>query len=248
MLVHPEHALSASGRPSVREREILVFESLGACNPALLQNLAQAGFSVEVASDFGAVFLQLSARQVDLVILDLPRDVSAGFTLCRRFARIGQPVMLLFEVADETDRIIGLELGADDCVSKDLSVREILAHVRAVVRSRAARRPDAVSPRRHWFGGFCYDPSIRVLRSPSGETARLSPAECAVLGVMLAEPSQIFSREQLRQACRLACVSPRAVDVRMSRLRKRLEYVGFDFIRTVRRQGYKLAPPAASYS
>jgi two-component system OmpR family response regulator len=210
--------------------------------------LRRNGFRATVVPDGRAMWQALDSAQVDLVILDvmLPRD--DGFALCRQLAvRKGVPVIMLTAKGDDTDRIVGLELGADDYVPKPFNPRELLARVKSVLR-RSRAVPAALAPedaRSLVFAGWTLDLEARHLVSPAQVVVALSGAEYRLLRVFLAYPNRVLSREQLMDLTvgREADPLDRSIDVQVSRLRQRLGDDGRDpeIIRTVRGEGYVLA-------
>ncbi len=210
--------------------------------------LRRNGFRATVVPDGRAMWQALDSAQVDLVILDVMLPGDDGFTLCRQLAvRKGVPVIMLTAKGDDTDRIVGLELGADDYVPKPFNPRELLARVKSVLR-RSRAVPAALVPedaRALAFAGWTLDLEARHLVSPTQVVVALSGAEYRLLRVFLAYPNRVLSREQLMDLTvgREADPLDRSIDVQVSRLRQRLGDDGRDpeIIRTVRGEGYVLA-------
>jgi two-component system OmpR family response regulator len=192
----------------------------------------------------------LSRRQVDLVVLDVMMPGDDGLSVCRRLS--GQPngpaVIILSAMGEDTDRIVGLELGADDYLPKPCNPRELLARVRAVLRRRReSGTADGPTPSTicH-FAGWRLDMVRRELRSPLGVMINLSSGEFSLLKVFVERPQRILTRDQLLDLARGRDneAYDRAIDVQISRLRKKLEDSAgqAELIRTLRNEGYMFAP------
>jgi two-component system OmpR family response regulator len=213
--------------------------------------LARHGYEVELASDSTAMDDILAQRKVDLVVLDLMMPGEDGLSVCRRLASSGKtPIVMLSAAGEETDRIVGLEVGADDYIAKPCSPRELLARIRAVLRRAADRDDPAASGDRgerelYEFAGWRLDMLRRELRSPDGVLVNLSSGEFALLRAFLEHPQRVLTRDQLLDYARGrdAFAYDRAVDVQVSRLRRKLEAAtgGGDLIKTVRNEGYVFA-------
>ena len=192
-----------------------------------------------------------AAGEPDLVVLDLRLDQEDGLDLLREIrTRSDVPVIITTgDRRDEIDRVVGLELGADDYVTKPFSLRELLARIRAVLRRQEAGR--AVSPRdaergRYGFGGWQLDPRNRRLTDPSGTEVPLTKGEYALLTAFLDAPQRPLSREQLLQATRVhEDIFDRSIDVQILRLRRKLEADSSvpQIIRTERGVGYVFTLP-----
>jgi DNA-binding response OmpR family regulator len=184
----------------------------------------------------------LAVREPDLIILDLHLGDDDGLDLLREIrARSIVPVILITGHGhEEVDRVVGLELGADDYVTKPFSLRELLARARALLRRRSM---DSLSPakreeRRYVFQGWLFDQRQRQLVSPKGESVRLTKSEFALLSAFVAAPRRPLSREHLLQATRVhEDVFDRSIDVQILRLRRKLAE-NANFIRTERGVGY----------
>jgi len=192
-----------------------------------------------------------AAGEPDLVVLDLRLDQEDGLDLLREIrTRSDIPVIITTgDRRDEIDRVVGLELGADDYVTKPFSLRELLARIRAVLRRQEAGR--AASPRdvergRYSFGGWQLDPRNRRLTDPSGIEVPLTKGEYALLTAFLDAPRHPLSREQLLQATRVhEDIFDRSIDVQILRLRRKLEADASapQIIRTERGVGYVFTLP-----
>jgi two-component system OmpR family response regulator len=181
------------------------------------------------------------------VILDVMMPGEDGLSAARRLVTEGgPPVIMLSALGSDTDRIIGLEVGADDYLPKPCNPRELLARVRAVLRRRIPLPADA-DPQstitRFEFGGWRLDAMRRELRDPSGTFINLSDGEFALLRTFVEHPQRVLSRDQLLEITRGRNVEvyDRAIDSQISRLRRKLnERADSEMIRTVRNEGYML--------
>jgi two-component system, OmpR family, response regulator len=208
--------------------------------------LAREGFAVEVA-DTAVAFDQIIARKrPDLVILDLMLPGEDGLSICRRLrGRGGVPILMLTAKSDPVDRVVGLEMGADDYVTKPFDPRELLARVRALLRR--ARAHDGPEPsRRYAFEGLVMDLDARRLTTEAGKVVALTSAEFDLLACFVVRPRRVLSRDQLLDWTRGRDADPfdRTIDMTISRLRKKVEAAapGLDLITTVRNNGYLFVP------
>ncbi|HEX8444573.1 MAG TPA: response regulator [Allosphingosinicella sp.] len=204
--------------------------------------LAQHGFRIAAAGNGAEMDRLIAAERPALVVLDLMLPGENGLAICRRLSAVRIPVIMLSALGEETDRVVGLELGADDYLPKPCSPRELLARVRAVLRRHEGVEPskDAV----YRFAGWSFDARRRELSSPGGVVVALSSGEFRLLSAFLERPLRVLSRDQLLDFARgsSAEVFDRAIDVQVSRLRKKLaDQGGADLIVTVRTEGYMLA-------
>ena len=205
--------------------------------------LAQHGFKVEVARDAEEMERRIALAPPDLIVLDLMLPGEDGLAICRRLAAAGgPPVIMLSALGEETDRIVGLEVGADDYLPKPCSPRELLARIRAVLRRR--RELPATAPaagKIYRFGDWSFDLIRRELRSKEGVAVPLSAGEFQLLRVFVERPLRVLTRDQLLELARGidSDVYDRAIDVQVSRLRKKLSSgPDGDFIQTIRNEGY----------
>ena len=203
--------------------------------------LAQHGFRIAEAGDGVAMDRALAAERPALVVLDLMLPGEDGLALCRRLAAARVPVIMLSALGEDTDRSVGLELGADDYLPKPCNPRELLARVRAVLRRRGGHAPEPAGGE-HWtFAGWSFDVRGRELRSPSGVATALSAGEFRLLSAFVERPQRVLTRDQLLDAARGPGteVFDRAIDVQVSRLRRKLTGGdGGELIVTVRSEGY----------
>ena len=205
--------------------------------------LVQHGFRVAGAANGAEMDREIAAERPALIVLDLMLPGEDGLTICRRLSAAGRiPVIMLSALGEETDRIVGLEIGADDYLAKPCSPRELLARVRAVLRRGEGADPGGAPAYR--FAGWQLDPARRELRSPAGVVVSLSSGEFGLLNAFLKSPSRVLSRDQLLDHARGpdADSYDRAIDVQVSRLRRKLaDHGGADLIVTVRNEGYMFA-------
>jgi two-component system OmpR family response regulator len=206
--------------------------------------LTRHGFVVETAGDANEMEQILSKGPVDLVVLDIMLPGEDGLAICRRIAGPDGPaIIMLSAMGEETDRIVGLELGADDYLPKPCSPRELLARIRAVLRRRQEPR-SAEGPLGAGcaFAGWRLDLVRRELRSPQGVVVNLSSGEFSLLRAFVERPQRVLTRDRLLDLARGPDTEAydRAIDVQISRLRKKLDdgSGGQELIRTIRNEGY----------
>jgi len=200
------------------------------------------GFEVELAGDGREMDTVLERLRPDVVVLDLMLPGEDGLSICRRL-RSDQnvPIVLLSAKGDETDRVVGLEIGADDYVVKPFSPRELLARVRALLRRTGPQQQQQLS-RRFSFEGFVADLDARQLQTDLGEPVPLTSAEFELLSCFVLRPRRVLSRDQILDWTHRRMADPldRTVDILVSRLRKKLESLkpGCNLISTIRNGGY----------
>ncbi|MER8548190.1 winged helix-turn-helix domain-containing protein [Mesorhizobium sp. M1169] len=195
----------------------------------LTNYLESQNFRVSAVADSRAMSRVLNEKPVDLMILDMRLADEDGFDIMRQ---LGSPpeapiIIITGHRCDEVDRVVGLELGADDYITKPFGLRELLARIRAVLRrSRSTQpHPRGKKPIRYRFAGWELDMRMRRLRSAAGEATPLTAGEFNLLTAFLKSPQQILSREQLLAASRVHDeeVFDRSIDVQILRLRRKLE-------------------------
>jgi two-component system OmpR family response regulator len=223
---------------------ILVVDDDPGIRDLLGEFLVRHGYAVESAADGREMEARLAGFDPDLVVLDLMLPGEDGLSICRRLAAgAGPAVIMLSAMGEDTDRIVGLELGADDYLSKPCNPRELLARVKAVLRRR--REPgggEAGSSIQ--FASWRLDLVRRELTSPEGVVVNLSTGEFNLLRAFVEHANRILTRDQLLELARgpNSDAFDRAVDVQISRLRRKLDDgTGREFIRTVRSEGYMFA-------
>lgn len=210
--------------------------------------LSRHGYRVSVAHNGGEMASTLEASRVNLVILDLMLPGEDGLVLCRRLrATSTLPIIMLTAISDETDRIIGLEMGADDYLAKVPNPRELLARVRAVLRRAGPpeARASVDQKRILEFAGWRLDVTHRQLFSAKNALVPLRAGEFDLLLALAERPQRVLSRDQLLDLSRgrTANVFDRSIDVQISRLRRKIEPDPKEptLIKTVRSGGYILA-------
>ncbi len=231
-----------------KQDHILVVDDDAEIRGLLREYLEKQGYRVTAVADGKGLWTATDAARPDLVILDLMLPGEDGLALCRDLrARSNLPVIMLTARGEETDRIVGLELGADDYVSKPFNPRELLARIKSVLRRTRSLpenlQPEAMSSFR--FAGWTLDTLSRNLTSPDGVVVPLSGTEFRLLRIFLDHPNRVLTRDQLidLMLSRDAAPFDRAIDVQVSRLRRRLGEDAKEpaIIKTVRGGGYVFA-------
>ena len=228
---------------------ILVVDDDAGLRDDIAAYLADNGFEVHTARNAATMDRALVGETFDLIILDVMMPGEGGLSICRRLAeRDSPPIIILSAMGDEVDRIVGLELGADDYLTKPSSPRELLARVRAVLRRRArADGPRRTDPTRYEFAGYVLETQRRRLTPPDGPAVLLTRGETLLLTALIDARGGPLERDQLLENLRPDSDSfDRSIDVQISRLRRKLGDDGGDIIRTVRGVGYRLAAPPRS--
>ncbi len=221
----------------------------------LADYLEKQGLRCTTAADGREMKAALGNHRVDLIVLDLMMPGEDGLTLCRNLRAAGgpqanTPILMLTARGEDMDRILGLEMGADDYLAKPFVPRELYARIRAILRRARALPPnlDSAPPanaRELRFAHWRLDTVNRHLIDAAGTVVALSGAEYRMLGVFLAHPQRVLSRDQLMELTqgREADVFDRSIDLLVSRLRQRLGDNAREpsIIKTVRNEGYVLA-------
>lgn len=225
---------------------ILVVDDDQQIRKLLGRYLAEQSFRVSLAADGREADKRLAEGRIDLVVLDLMLPDVSGLDLCRAIrTRSNVPIIVLTALKEDVDRIIGLEIGADDYLGKPFNPRELVARIRAVLRRLSPRDTTAPAPAsRVRFAGFLADPASRQLWDRSGAEIILTGAEFDLLLALLERPGRMLSREQLLDIThgRATAGFDRSIDVLISRLRRKLGDAGnFQIIKTLRNGGYQLA-------
>jgi phosphate regulon transcriptional regulator PhoB len=226
-------------------KRILVIEDDPDIVELLRYNLEKEDYQVSAATDGKAGLEMVRRGSVDLLILDLMLPQLSGIEVCKEIRRNAEleslPIIMLTARGEETDRVLGLELGADDYVTKPFSVREMTARVKALLR-RSERDKEPAEPEETLvIGPLTIDPSsYRVQRN--GEAVQLTALEFRLLYFLASRPNRIFTRDQLLDAVwgTERFVTPRSVDVYIRRLREKIELdpVHPRFLKTMRGAGY----------
>lgn len=217
---------------------------------ALLKKFfVQHGYSVEVATDGTSLWSAMERQAPDLIILDLMLPGENGLTLCQRLRQqYTTPVIMLTAMSELSDRVVGLEMGADDYLGKPFDARELLARVRAVLRRAGESRPLTGQMPRPLikFADWQLDLTRRELRSPDQVMIPLSAGEFDLLLVFVEHSQRILTRERLLDLARGRSheAFDRSIDVQVSRLRRKLAFDSkrVEMIRTVRNVGYLFTP------
>jgi len=222
-------AVRQDGGPAVR---ILMVDDDPGIRDVVSEFLGRHGYTVETAGDASEMEAVLARGPVDLVVLDIMLPGEDGLAICRRLAGPeGPAIIMLSAMGEETDRIVGLELGADDYLPKPCNPRELLARVRAVLRRRQEPRPsEGELGAGCEFAGWRLDLVRRELRSPQGVIVNLSSGEFTLLRAFVLDLARGPDSDAY----------DRAIDVQISRLRKKLDdgSSGVELIRTIRNEGY----------
>ena len=229
-------------------KKILIVEDDSDLVKLLKYNLEKEGFRVNYATDGSVALAEARRDPPDVVILDLMLPGLDGLEVCRqlrrndRFART--PVLMLSARSEEADRVVGLELGADDYVTKPFSTREIIARIRALLR----RNEPVAAPRsKLQRGGITIDPAAHSI-SVDGRSVELSALEFRLLYYLASHPGMVFSRDQLLDNVwgNERTVTPRSVDVYVRRIREKVELEPQEpvYIQTIHGVGYRFATSA----
>lgn len=208
--------------------------------------LKKNGYRVSLAADGRQMREVLAGHGIDLIVLDLMLPGEDGLSLCRDLrARSDLPVLMLTARGEPIDRVLGLEMGADDYLAKPFEPRELLARIRNILR-RVRALPGGGGRSEGWrFAGWRLDARTRQLLSPQGVVVALSGAEYRLLEVFLTHPNRVLTRDQLMDLVRGRDADPfdRSIDLRVSRLRQKLgdNARAPELIKTLRNEGYVLA-------
>ncbi len=232
--------------PDVNDRSaprahILIVDDDAGIRESISEYLVPNGYDVVGVADGVALNHHLAHHTVDLVILDVMLRGEDGLQICRRLTAERQvAVIMLSALGEETDRIVGLELGADDYLAKPCNPRELLARIRAVLRQQKSDHAAFQSAVVYQFLGWRMDPLRRELRSPEGRLVHLSMGEFLLLNILVEHAEQILNREALLALARPKewHANDRAIDVQISRLRRKLGDDAEMMLRTIRNEGY----------
>lgn len=227
---------------------VLVVDDDSDIRDLLAEYLGQNGVKVSVARDAREMRSVLDSTTPDIIVLDVMMPGEDGLTVCRELrTRSTIPVIMLTARADEVDRIVGIEMGADDYLGKPFSPRELLARIKGVLRRSRSMPQTLGGARKVRFAGWTLDFGARHLTGPDGVIISLSGSEFRLLSVFIEHPNRVLDRNQLMDLTlgREATPFDRSIDVQISRLRGRL---GDDareprIIKTMRNEGYLFATP-----
>jgi two-component system, OmpR family, response regulator len=244
-LTNPPHSAPLTGLPHV-----LVVDDDPAIRELIIDYLTGHEMRVSAVADGKAMQSVLAEQVVDLVVLDLRLRGEDGMALARKLRDDSEiPIMMLTGRSEEADRVMGLELGADDYLTKPFSPRELLARIRTILRRRKSEirqgRPEGV--RAYRFDGWELNLNTRRLTGRDGKSVTLSNGEFSLLVVLLGAPNRILSRDQILDLSRLHNdeVYNRSIDVQIMRLRRKIEPDATKprYIRTERGAGYQFGVP-----
>ena len=212
--------------------------------------LDKHGFRTDTAGDPVEMRRMLEQNRYDVIVLDVMMPREDGLSALRRLQKDdGPPVIMLSAVGSDVDRIVGLEMGAEDYLSKPCNPRELLARIRTVLRrnAKASGEPaEAPVPGIMRFAGWLFDVPARTLHDPTGKLITLSDGEFRLLRAFVEHPRRVLTRDQLLDFARGQDTEfyDRAIDVQISRLRRKLgdSADGAELIRTIRSEGYMFVP------
>lgn len=228
--------------------QILLVDDDREIRQLLAEYLDANGFRTLTAIDGASMRKVLASARVDLVVLDLTLPGEDGLTICRDLrAHSKLPVIMLTARGAPLDRILGLEMGADDYLPKPFEPRELIARMRSVLRRTQALPPNLEPPdaKALQFAGWTLDLFARHLINPDGVVVALSGAEFRLLKVLLEHPNRILTRDQLLNLTQGRDAEPfdRSIDLQISRLRQKLneDAKAPQLIKTIRNEGYSLA-------
>ena len=236
----------------LEDTRILVVDDDKEICELLDEYLSKSGFNVAAVGDGVELQAYLDDKGYpDLILLDVMLPGDDGFDICQHIRRDSNvPIIMLTAVSDETDQIIGLEIGADDYIAKPFSPRQLVARIKAVLRRFNANeeKGEEVLPKRIEFGDWRLDTtSHRIVHAHTSEEHDLSGSDFALLMLFLTNPQEVIDRDTISMATRGREALPyeRGIDVQLSRLRQRLgSSEQFpNYIKTMRGNGYKLAIP-----
>ena len=237
-----------------RPDRVIVVDDDARIRDLLRRYLTQEGFEVVLAEDGKTLTRLLTRENIDLIVLDLMLPGEDGLSICRRLraAKDMTPIIMLTAKVEDVDRIVGLEVGADDYLSKPFNPRELLARIHAVLRRRPTlEAPGAPSQSTQTvsFGPFEFDLSLRRL-TKAGEALAMTTGEFSMLKALVRHPRQPLSRDKLAHLARGREFEPfdRSLDVQVSRLRKLIEPDATQprYIQTVWGVGYVFVPDGAA--
>jgi len=224
---------------------VLVVDDDQEIRKLLARYLVAQGFRTTVAASGREMEERLAVNRFDLVVLDLMLPDASGLDLCRSLrGRSRVPIILLTALKEDVDRIIGLEIGADDYLGKPFNPRELVARIRAVLRRSSEREEPVVPGAAFRFAGFTADHGTRRVTMADGEEVPFTSAEFDLLMAFLERPGRILSRDQLLDITQGREAGPfdRSIDVLVSRVRRKLGDAGsFQILKTQRNGGYQLS-------
>jgi two-component system OmpR family response regulator len=223
----------------MNHEQIIVVDDDRSVRQAIAAYLEEHGYSVRTAADGSELDKALAKQKPDLVILDLMMPGENGLSICQRLKPSGIAILMLSALGASTERIVGLEMGADDYLPKPFDPRELLARVRAVLRRNLVAASGGEPS--YLFEGWRYDTAEPSLIDPSGRSIALTQREHRLLRALLERPRRLLTRAQLLDLTRTNEDEPfdRAIDLAISRLRRKLQPSGAELIETVHGGGYR---------
>ena len=241
-----------SSETEVQDKVLVVDDDAG-IRDVIADFLTRHDYIVETAGDARAMDAAMVRSQPDVIVLDVMMPGEDGLSICRRLARPDGPaIIMLSAMGEETDRIVGLELGADDYLPKPCNPRELLARIKAVLRRRSESQKSSEDLSAGCqFAGWRLNLVRHELRSPGGVMVNLTTGEFSLLRAFAEHPQRILTRDQLLEFARgrESEAFDRAIDVQISRLRRKMEDTQSglpgatpELIRTVRNEGYIFTP------
>lgn len=229
----------------INQKRILVVDDDLEIRELLQEYLSKAGYNVTTAQNGQEMKAKLAVQYPDLILLDIMLPGDDGFTLCKYVRQDSSvPIIMLTAVSDETDQIIGLELGADDYIAKPFSPRQLVARIRALLRRTQQLQETTLSkPKAIRFAQWRLDPvAQRLNHLVTGQEVEMTSADFALLMLFIESPNTLLDRNAISNATRGRDAQPqeRGIDVQVSRLRQRLKDNGRQstIIKTVRGNGY----------
>lgn len=228
--------------PTASAPHILIVEDDAEISALTARYLNTHDMRTSIAADGQQMDIRLGREPVDLIALDLNLPREDGLSICLRLRKTSSiPIIMLTARSEEVDRIIGLEMGADDYLPKPFNPRELLARIRAVLRRRTSG-PDVRPKQLFRFKGWQLNRGLREILNPQGAKVTLTGAEFDLLAAFCEYPGRVLSREQLREITqgRPSASCERSIDILVSRLRQKIEADPHDpeLIKTVRSSGY----------
>ncbi|MBB71181.1 MAG: DNA-binding response regulator [Legionellales bacterium] len=229
---------------------ILIVDDDKDINELLADLYGKYGYNVLCAGDGKAMFAILAENTVDLIVLDVMLPGDDGFALCRQLrSESNVPIIMLTAIGEDTDRIVGLEVGADDYIPKPFNPRELVARTKALLRRTQILNTPIMQDDDSdtlYFSGWCLDQATRRLVSPDEVEITLSAGEYNLLIAFIEHPRRVLSRDQLLEYTRNRSAGPfdRSIDIQVSRLRQKIEEDPKNpvIIKTVRGGGYMFTP------
>lgn len=231
--------------------QILIADDDPEIRKLLARYIEGQSFRVLLASSCGELRERIASHKIDLVVLDVMLPDGSGLDTCRdlRSEKNTIPIILLTALKEDVDRIIGLEMGADDYLGKPFNPRELVARIRAVLRRRLEVSQKPSSARTYAVEGLTVDPQTRTVQDANGKAIELTGAEFDLLQIFLDRPGRVLSRDQLIDLThgRDGDVFDRSIDVLISRLRRKLDATSAPrLFKTVRNGGYQLVVKVAA--